>query len=79
MWVELSAHVDIGAFVNKHPWVKNHPIIVNSDAHILEQIGSSYTVMQLQEPSFNEVKMALKNETGRRIISITKKGISYES
>ena len=76
--IELSANVNIGAFESKHPWVKNYSVIVNSDAHVPEQIGSSYTVMQLYEPSFNEVKMALKNETGRRIISI-KKGMSCDA
>ena len=77
--LELSANANHREFESKHPWIKDYPIIVNSDAHVPEQIGSSYTVMQLQEPSFNEVKMALKNETGRRIISITIKGMSCEA
>ncbi|SMO74965.1 hypothetical protein SAMN06265379_106150 [Saccharicrinis carchari] len=75
--VELSANANMEAFKNKHPWIKKYSLITNSDAHIPEQIGSSYTIMQLQESSFNEVKMALKNETGRRVLSIMKKGERY--
>lgn len=76
--MEVSANVNIEEFKSKYPWVKGHTIIANSDAHVSEQIGSSYTVMKLQEPSFNEVKMALKNERGRRMISMIKKGETYE-
>lgn len=77
--VELSANVNIGEIESKHPWIKDFTKLVNSDAHMPEQIGSSYTVMQLQEPSFIEVKKALKNEAGRQVIRLSIKGESFDS
>ncbi len=77
--LEVSTNVNIGEFESKYPWIKGFTKIANSDAHVSEQIGSSYTVMKLQEPSFNEVKKALKNKGGRRIVSIVKKGVRIDT
>jgi 3',5'-nucleoside bisphosphate phosphatase len=47
-----------------------YPVIRNSDAHIPGQIGRRYTVYLLENPSFDELAMALRGEKGRRIISV---------
>lgn len=47
-----------------------YPVIANSDAHIPGQIGRRYTKYMLDQPSFNELAMALRNENGRHIISV---------
>jgi PHP family Zn ribbon phosphoesterase len=41
--------------------------IFSSDAHYPEQIGKFSTGFWLEKPSFEELKMALKNEQGRRV------------
>lgn len=46
---------------------KNIPLIVNSDAHIPEKIGSIYTSYYMYEPSFIEWKLALKQNGNRKI------------
>ncbi len=66
--IEINANVNVEEFEKKHPWVMKYSIIASSDAHTLQQIGSSYTLMLLNEPSFNEIKLALKNKAGRRIV-----------
>ncbi len=48
-----------------------YPAIRNSDAHMPEQIGRRYTTFLLDSPSFSEIAMALKGESGRAIISVT--------
>ncbi len=39
----------------------------NSDAHSLPKIGREYNIIRMEEASFEELVMALKNENGRRI------------
>jgi PHP family Zn ribbon phosphoesterase len=48
-----------------------YPSIRNSDAHVPEQIGRRYTTYLLDSPSFSEIALALKGESGRAIISVT--------
>jgi 3',5'-nucleoside bisphosphate phosphatase len=43
----------------------NVPILRNSDAHVLEQIGTSKTEFLLEKLSLSEVRMALRKENGR--------------
>ncbi len=40
-------------------------VIMNSDAHSLEQIGQRYTLLKMAGLSFNEIKKALRAEDGR--------------
>lgn len=44
-----------------------YPIVRSSDAHQPADIGKGYTVFELAAPTFAEIKMALRNEGGRRI------------
>ncbi len=39
----------------------------NSDAHSLPKIGREYNIVEMQKPSFEELRMALAREAGRRI------------
>jgi PHP family Zn ribbon phosphoesterase len=45
-------------------------LIRNSDAHFLNQIGEIYTVFNIEELTFQEIKMAL-NQKDKRFVSIT--------
>jgi predicted metal-dependent phosphoesterase TrpH len=45
-----------------------YPVITSSDAHFLEDIGKSYTCFMTEDVSVDEIKKALHNEMGRRII-----------
>jgi uncharacterized protein (TIGR00375 family) len=42
-------------------------LLSNSDAHSLPKIAREYNVLELEEPSFAEVAMALRREHGRRV------------
>jgi 3',5'-nucleoside bisphosphate phosphatase len=48
-------------------WHADKSFLLNSDAHFIEQIGRSYTVFELEEPSFNEIRMALHELDGRKV------------
>lgn len=43
-------------------------IVTNSDAHFLNDIGKSFTLFQIEDINFQEIKMAIANVEGRRII-----------
>ncbi len=43
------------------------PIITASDAHYPDDIGSAYTIFELEEPTFNEIRRAFRNENGRSL------------
>ena len=41
--------------------------LTNSDAHSLPKIGREYNVINIEEPSFKELIMALRRENGRKV------------
>ena len=49
--------------------LENKSFLTNSDAHSLPKIAREYNKLQLNDISFKELVMALKNEDGRKIIS----------
>lgn len=63
---ELSAHArpdNLQFLLNGH---KHVSLLRNSDAHYLEQIGTGTTDFDIEELSFSEIRMALRNESNRR-------------
>jgi len=48
---------------------KKYPFICSSDAHYLNDVGKGITTFLLEEASLQELKMALKGEGGRRIVT----------
>jgi predicted metal-dependent phosphoesterase TrpH len=47
----------------------DYPVVTFSDAHFLEDIGNSSTDFMIENISVDEIKKALHNEMGRRIIA----------
>jgi len=45
-----------------------YPITCSSDAHYTEDIGKSFTTFLLEDDTVSEIKKALKNEDGRKLI-----------
>jgi predicted metal-dependent phosphoesterase TrpH len=65
--VELSPHTHKTEFLQKFPDVERFPIITASDAHFLDDIGTATTNFLIEEPTIQEMKMALRNENGRKV------------
>jgi PHP family Zn ribbon phosphoesterase len=66
--VEISRATTVEQFIGEHPEVKSFSVIRNSDAHYREDIGSAFTLFDIEEASYSEIKQALKKENGRKII-----------
>ena len=58
--LELSYRVSKEEFLKSNPYLKNYPFITSSDAHYPQEIGRSFTNLEMAEISFENIKNALK-------------------
>jgi PHP family Zn ribbon phosphoesterase len=65
--LEVSRASSPGQFSASHPEATRFPLITNSDAHYPGIIGMATTLFHISEPSFSEIKLALKGLEGRKI------------
>ncbi|MGZ2368681.1 PHP domain-containing protein [Ancylomarina sp. YFZ004] len=63
--LEITRHISKESFLEKNAYLKDKTFIKSSDAHSIDLVGEVYTKFQMMEASFNEVKMAMRNEEGR--------------
>jgi len=64
--LEISPSITIEEARQKFPY--NYPITCSSDAHYPDDIGKSFTSFLIQDGTVKEIKKALKNEDGRKLI-----------
>lgn len=67
--LEISALTTPGKFAEAHPEIIAYPIIRSSDAHLIADIGSTSTIFYINEATFDEIRMALKGENGRKVMA----------
>ena len=67
--LEISANINLDKAREMFTKYVRIPFIQNSDAHFIEDIGKCTTEYQLAEPTFDEIKKALKSDSGRKIIN----------
>jgi PHP family Zn ribbon phosphoesterase len=60
--LELSPFGDAADFA-----ALGYPVIRSSDAHYPADVGKAYTIFELAAPTFDELRMALAGEGGRRV------------
>lgn len=60
----LSADSEMAGYISE---LDPYSFLTNSDAHSLGKIGREYNVIEMQQPSFHELKLALERSEGRRI------------
>jgi predicted metal-dependent phosphoesterase TrpH len=64
--LEISPSITLEEAKQKYPY--DYPVTCSSDAHYPEDIGKSYTSFLLHDGTVTEIKKALKNEDGRKLI-----------
>jgi hypothetical protein len=67
--LEVSRATTPAQFMKIHPEINDFTLIRNSDAHYPNDIGTIFTTFFINEPSFAEIRMALRRENGRKIIN----------
>lgn len=65
---EISTHTTRKDIIKMFPYLKSNTFIRSSDAHHPSQIGSSVTLIQMGSLSFDELRMALAGNEGRRVV-----------
>ena len=66
--LEISRHLDKGLVPSKIPEIAGFPIVSFSDAHFLDDIGRTSTSFLLEDPNVNEIRMALEQGLGRKVV-----------
>lgn len=66
--IELGLSSDT-SYADKISELETKTFLTNSDAHSLPKIAREYNKLQLENISFKEFVMALKNEAGRKILA----------
>lgn len=67
--LEISRLSSPAKFSITHPEINKYPLIRSSDAHFPDLIGTAFTNFSIKEPAFSEIKLALKEIDGRKIIT----------
>jgi hypothetical protein len=66
--LEVSKHMSLGQAIRHFGEYERFPFYTASDAHDLEEIGSSPTLFRVRRSSMEELKKALRFEEGRKVI-----------
>lgn len=64
--LELSPHISLAEARAKFPL--DYPVVTSSDAHYPNDIAKSYTSFKLEDGTVAEIKKALRNEEGRKVL-----------
>ncbi|HNX55883.1 MAG TPA: PHP domain-containing protein [Prolixibacteraceae bacterium] len=64
--LQISKLSEEDALRSKYKIPSEITIVKFSDSHFLEGIGINYTNFELEQPTFSEIRMALKNQEGRK-------------
>jgi PHP family Zn ribbon phosphoesterase len=67
--LEISRHTTRQEILRQQPHLKDYSFIQSSDAHFIKDVGAAYTLFELEKPDLEDVKMALKSQGGRKIVS----------
>jgi hypothetical protein len=68
--LELDRRAGNDDFYQNHPEIGRYPLLRNSDAHSLQQIGMAATEYLLEAPVFSELRAVLSGDWNKRIKSI---------
>jgi predicted metal-dependent phosphoesterase TrpH len=66
--IEVFRNTNVDEFRQKSKHLQNPTIIKNSDAHVPNQIGTTYTEYLMEALEFSELSKALKGIEGRRVM-----------
>jgi len=66
--VEVSRRSDFESVCKRYRQCADHVLVTSSDAHYQEDVGAAYTVVEMAEPTFAELKRVFAGEGGRRVL-----------
>ena len=66
--LEISLNISIEEAQKRFSEYQTYTFIQNSDAHVIEDIGKCTTEFLMERLSFDEIKKALRNNDGRKVM-----------
>jgi len=66
--MEISRNLSLQRARDKYETYSHFPFITNSDAHLIGDVGCVSTTYELEEPTFEEFRLAVRGAEGRRIL-----------
>lgn len=63
--LEISSHTTKETMIRLYPYLKEKTLIQSSDAHYIEDIGKTHTLLKMKNRSFEELKKAIHKTKGR--------------
>ena len=66
--LEISPSISIEEAQKKFSELEKYQFIQNSDAHFIDDVGKCTTEFLMERPSFDEIKKALRNNDGRKVM-----------
>ena len=70
--LEISKHTDRESVLGRYPQCLEYPLLHSSDAHCLEDIGAAVTLVRMETPSFEELRMAVAGTQGRAVLGVVR-------
>ncbi len=67
--LEVSVHTDKESARKEIPGLEEYPLLSFSDAHFLSDVGMASSSFLMEAPSVSEIRLALKEQEGRRVLS----------
>ncbi|MCU4164065.1 PHP domain-containing protein [Carboxylicivirga caseinilyticus] len=65
--VGATFRANMDEMIKSHPELKKLAILRSSDAHFPEAIGTHYTVLEMEQCNFSEIRLALHQKDGRKV------------
>jgi len=65
--LEISWRCQPADFIKAHPEISGFTILTSSDAHFPENIGRVTSCFTIEEPSFSEIRAAIRGENNRKV------------
>ncbi len=66
--IEVSKNIKIEEVRQRFSGINKYPLIQTSDAHYLNDIGIAVTDFLIENPTILEIRKALRNEHGRKVL-----------
>ena len=65
--LEIFNRTVTNEFLQENTKLSNYTLLKNSDSHYINNVGMFYSTFHVEHASFNEIKLALKREGGRKV------------
>jgi 3',5'-nucleoside bisphosphate phosphatase len=66
--LEISRRITPREAYDRFPMTQSFPLITSSDAHRISDLLSPKTIFYIEEPTLTEIVMALRGESGRKVV-----------